>query len=304
MQGMVKVLALRARAELELNRTDDALADLQTGFRLLGATWDEKLLISGLVRITWVSIMMQPIWEGIASHRWTDAQLGQIEGELRRLDFLADYEGVIRGERAASNYNYDRVRANPALGIAQTAYMGDKYEKALMSCARYFPGLLYQNQISTNQLVQAKILPLVDVGTRRFNVREEARSREYFESSRNFGPYNYLSKSTLRNYMIIDEKYAFTQVSVDEALIACEIERYRIAHGSLPATLEELHMADLPRDIINGGPLHYRVKGEDYILYSVGWNETDDGGKIMFESDSKTRVDQKQGDWVWSLKPL
>lgn len=104
--------------------------------------------------------------------------------------------------------------------------------------------------------------------------------------------------------MIIDQKYAYTQVCVDEARIACEIERYRIAHGSLPATLEALHMANLPHDVINGEPLRYRVNGDNYLLYSVGWNEADDGGKVVFDSDSKTRVDYKKGDWVWSLKPL
>lgn len=84
--------------------------------------------------------------------------------------------------------------------------------------------------------------------------------------------------------------------------MACEIERYRLAHGALPGTLEELHMADLPHDIISGGPLHYRVTAGDYTLYSVGWNETDDGGLIALKLNGVT--DPGEGDWVWTLKPL
>ena len=31
-----------------------------------------------------------------------------------------------------------------------------------------------------------------------------------------------------------------------------------------------------------------------FVLYSVGWNEKDDGGV-----PGKTRFDESEGDWVW-----
>jgi hypothetical protein len=34
------------------------------------------------------------------------------------------------------------------------------------------------------------------------------------------------------------------------------------------------------------------------VLYSVGWNETDDGGQVVLKPDGKS-VDRDQGDWVW-----
>jgi hypothetical protein len=58
----------------------------------------------------------------------------------------------------------------------------------------------------------------------------------------------------------------------------------------------------LPHDIIGGQPLHYR-RTEDppsqgsgaasgkFLLYSVGWNETDDDGTTSDKMD--------QGDWIW-----
>ena len=37
----------------------------------------------------------------------------------------------------------------------------------------------------------------------------------------------------------------------------------------------------LPHDIINGDPLKYhRTDDGQFVLYSVGWNETDDGGIV------------------------
>jgi hypothetical protein len=35
-------------------------------------------------------------------------------------------------------------------------------------------------------------------------------------------------------------------------------------------------------------------------LYSIGWNEKDDGGTVVFKGSSSKTVDLEQGDWVWS----
>jgi hypothetical protein len=300
MQKLIKILDMRARAELELNRTDDASADLQLGFHLLESIKSDPLLISGLVRITWFSILMQPLWEGIASHRWTDAQLAQLEDHLR-IDFLADFESTIRSERAVSISSL--LETDPRL-LAQFYSLNKNAMNTIIGLSRVFSALVYQNQLSMCQLIQERILPLADVKTQRFNAHEAARTREFFDNPRNFSPYSFLAKNTLPVYVSIAKKYALAQTCANEALIACEIERYRIAHGTLPATLEDLHMTDLPHDIINGQPLHYRVTGDDYILYSVGWNGTDDGGKVEFQKNTSQIVDIDQGDWVWSLKPL
>jgi hypothetical protein len=65
-------------------------------------------------------------------------------------------------------------------------------------------------------------------------------------------------------------------------------------------------MSELPHDIINGQPLHYRRTADgQFVLYSVGWNETDDGGVAIMKPDSNPRDESKSlvgmdyGDWVW-----
>jgi len=49
--------------------------------------------------------------------------------------------------------------------------------------------------------------------------------------------------------------------------------------------------------------LHYRRKEDgSYLLYSVGWNEKDDGG-IPGVSDNGYS-DYRKGDWVWPATAL
>jgi hypothetical protein len=96
-------------------------------------------------------------------------------------------------------------------------------------------------------------------------------------------------------------KVARIQAQVDLARVACALERYRLANGNYPETLDPLapqFIAPLPHDLINGQPLHYhRTDDGKFILYSIGWDEKDDGGKIFLTE--KGNVDPKKGDWIW-----
>ena len=84
------------------------------------------------------------------------------------------------------------------------------------------------------------------------------------------------------NFVKASQTMARNQTLANEAFIACGLERYRLAHGQYPETLEALvpqFAEKLPHDIIGGQPLKYhRTADGQFVLYSVGWNEKDDGG--------------------------
>jgi hypothetical protein len=93
---------------------------------------------------------------------------------------------------------------------------------------------------------------------------------------------------------------AMTQSGLDQAIVACALERYRLTRAELPGRLEELVPAllvSVPLDVVDGQPLRYRPSGTDkFMLWSVGWNQTDDAGQVVL--DGKRQQDD-QGDWVW-----
>jgi len=98
-------------------------------------------------------------------------------------------------------------------------------------------------------------------------------------------------------------QFAQGQVWVDETRIACALERYRLAHGVYPDSLDALapaYIDALPHDIMTGAPYHYQLRSDGtFLLYSVGWNQIDDGGKVVYEKENPERLDYQQGDWVW-----
>jgi hypothetical protein len=121
------------------------------------------------------------------------------------------------------------------------------------------------------------------------------------EQAKHWSLYKTLARMTFPAYSKVIARFAITQSQVDMARVACALERFRLVQGRYPETLDALapqFIEKLPHDIINGQPLHYRRTADGkFILYSVGWNETDDGGKVEFTKTG--RVDIEKGDWVW-----
>jgi hypothetical protein len=75
--------------------------------------------------------------------------------------------------------------------------------------------------------------------------------------------------------------------------LAFALAAYRVDNGSYPAKLAELtpkYVADVPKDVFSDAELHYAREGDGHLLYSVGVNGKDDGGKTL--------DDAKEGeDW-------
>jgi hypothetical protein len=93
------------------------------------------------------------------------------------------------------------------------------------------------------------------------------------------------------------------QTQIDAAREAIALERFRLKHGAFPEKLEELvpeYLPMVPLDIYTKKPLIYkRTEGGTFVLYGVGKNHVDDGGKVA----PKARVD-RQLDEVWLFAPV
>jgi len=73
------------------------------------------------------------------------------------------------------------------------------------------------------------------------------------------------------------------------AVAAIGVERFRLAKGNLPEDLRELvpgFLPSVPIDPFDGAPIRYRRLTKGYVVYSIGSDGHDDGGK---EPPSKRR---------------
>jgi hypothetical protein len=88
------------------------------------------------------------------------------------------------------------------------------------------------------------------------------------------------------------EDRAITQFELVK--VAFSLAAYRADHGSYPASLGDLvpkYVAQVPKDFFVAADLRYRLEDGGYVLYSVGPNGKDDGGKGI--------PDRKEGNEDW-----
>ena len=127
------------------------------------------------------------------------------------------------------------------------------------------------------------------------------------ELSGGFPPYRIFARLLFPALAKARMKSAYSQTIVDETIVACALERYRLAHGELPQTLDALtpqFIQKIPTDVLTGEPLKYQRNADGkFLLYSVGWNEKDDGGQVVMHGGSSGSVDITKGDWVWPQYP-
>jgi hypothetical protein len=97
---------------------------------------------------------------------------------------------------------------------------------------------------------------------------------------------------------------AHVQSGLDQAAVACALERHRLAKGGYPESLAELlpdFISRVPHDLVNGQPLRYERVGKTYILYSVGWDLKDEGGAFALHPGENQTHNPLEGDWPWIM---
>ena len=314
MKSAAGYLSLHANAALKAGEHDTVIEDLKALFRLIEASRREPFTISHLVRIAELHIAIPPIWEGLVDRRWSDADLSVLETELGKLDFLADYQLALRGERACCElWAVDFIRK---VGLEGYAELGGREEssspgeisdssevgKSLgMALFRLVPaGWFDQNKLSLCRMQENYLLPIADTEQRVISPAAAARAEKAI-AQLHPRPYDAFSWGLVPSLSGLAVKFAHAQATAHLSRLACALERYRLANGQFPETLEALapkFIAKVPHDVINGQPLKYRrTDDRQFVLYSVGWNETDDGGKV--ELTKSGNPDEQKGDWVW-----
>ena len=314
LKRVCQVLQLRASAELALGQTSQAFEDINLILRLMDSIQSEPLLIGHLVRIAELHIALQPLAGGLARRQWSEAQLNSFENRLLALNFCADARRALEGERVMFGGAFiDYLEHAPdRVKIFSNLFGGEDHSfgVAPILVAAVPHGWFDLEKVNYHRLFEDYMLPAVDGPARRVSPRLCRKAEEHLMAI-----HEHPFSTVVRRHQVFCglllpalsralERTGFAQSAADSAALACALERYRLSRGQYPDTLQALapdFIEHLPRDVMTGEPLKYRREPDGrYTLYSVGWNETDDGGKIQL-SKSGESVDQMTGDWVWRL---
>jgi hypothetical protein len=249
-------------------------------------------LVGAMINVAVIGLYTGIVEDGLRLHAWREPQLLAIEQQLQNTDLLAPVVEAFREERAATCRTFETTRRSELVKLFN-------FENPVSRLALAFVprGWFYQNMaagakseqevLGSVDLTNRLVLPRrVSVIVRQLSPRSERRS-----------PYRFLVAVALPNFVKALQTAARNQTMVDQARLACALERFRLAQGQYPDALDALtpqFIEKLPHDLIDGHPLKYRRTDGGYLLYSIGWDEKDGGG-IPGQS-------RYEGDWVWELR--
>lgn len=294
-RALAQVLARRAESYMLLGQPDKALEQLtllNDSRRIMERlpTSQPMTLVDAMINVAVTGLYTDTIAYGFQHHAWQEPQLAALQAQLAQINLEPFIVQAFRSESASMSRNLE-ITPDPYL-------ISNKMRIAIPH------GWMYQNMalmvrlngeiIETFDLTNDIVLP-----QRLENVMRQLDKL----SGRPLKPYSFIVAMAMPNYTKAGQVLSLNQTKVNEAQIACALERYRMAYGVYPSSLDDLvpHFMDkLPADIIDGGPLIYRQTNDGkFLLYSIGWNEKDDGGQTVWANKTNKQIDYAKGDWVW-----
>jgi hypothetical protein len=102
----------------------------------------------------------------------------------------------------------------------------------------------------------------------------------------------------LGRFLGIPTWFGMNQANLRTGIVALAAERYRLEQDRWPESLDQLvphYLARIPADPFRNGLLQMRKLPDGLVIYSVGFDRVDEGGKV----DPKTRMNPDQGFRVW-----
>lgn len=300
-----EVLELRAIAELHDGQAAQAADDIKLSLRLVDSIQTEPFVITHLVRMVMLQMAIQPIYEGLAAHQWTDAQLAGFDSELARVNFAGDFQRSVQGECAMHVKEVQWLAQKPSR-LSELFGEDDTYTTKYAELALYLvpKGWIYRADVLSAMRYQdwnAAITNNDDGQPIVSPAKTLQASHDRKAMSRRLGPLTYWELMMTPDLSSYVQRTAFAQEAADLARVAIALERYNLSLGTYPDSLNSLaprFMQTIPPDVINGQPLRYLLTPDrQFVLYSVGWKEQDDGGKFTGNSGGIGNLDR--GDWLW-----
>jgi len=284
-RNLLQTLGARAQCHLLLGRPEQALADLtliHDFCRRILAEQQPATLLSAMVNQAVRGLYAAQIAEGLRLQAWRAPQLTALQEQLKTIDVISPVKKAFTAEAAIKYRAFESV---PSAGMVKRTFLAGLFPR----------GWGYQHVAARLNLDFGRLACLDPTNQIIFADKVVAASKE--AHALESGAYTFADSLGQLPFERACQLTAHSQTEINQALVACALERFRLAHGEYPENLDALlpqFLAAIPHDVIGGGPLHYRRASEGtFVLYSVGWNGRDDGG-VRGQPSPAT-----DGDWVW-----
>ncbi len=311
-RALSQTLSLEAIAAARADNGGRAHETAQILARFAEANLNEPFLIGLMVAAADADVLSGVTWELCAGHIGTARDFARLEAALMQLNF---HRALLLAHRSELAFSVNALQSLKAMRseVAAAFLMKGGENDTYANLSRAVPSGFFDasTAVIADREFQKMIRPLRDRGW----AAAFQGAKDFENEIVGMKPDTWTQPSWLRIAIFdptlsnVTYRAACSQALIDETVIACALERYRIEHGNYPDSLEAVKLADgqpLPLDLMNGKPVGYRKTADGrYALWSVGFDGTDDGGKRVLDKKrpANTRFHNAKyvGDWVWDF---
>jgi hypothetical protein len=312
---LAQTLGQRAQCHILLDQPAEALRELELLHDLSRiVTRKPVTLVSAMINVALTGVYVQVVTEGLRLGVWQGPQLVEIQRQLETVNLVEPVVAAFQWERLSQLTVFESghpgkimVESQRALAPPAKPELFQRLKLAsyrLLDCVPQ--GWRYQNMATVGALDQ-EYLDAVEPGRGVIFPRGIDAAAEHTESVlKEHRVGTFIAGMMFPNFTRAWQVTAQTQASVRQTMTACALQRYQMMKGGYPEDLNALapeFVKAVALDPVTGERMQYRPDSRsDFLLYSVGWNGVDDGGKVCYAQGGGT--DAVNGDWVWDARPL
>ncbi|MFO0977209.1 MAG: hypothetical protein U0996_12475 [Planctomycetaceae bacterium] len=303
MRGLARAFLIRSNLHLANNEPEKAWDDMQTCHRLGRLTARGPTLIDFLVGVAINSMASHAELRLLSDTKLTEKQIDRFLDDLTKLKPMPQVTANVNiTERMLFNDCVSLIR-DGHLSISELDGLTNEekgpFEQPFLRALVDWGVVLKKGNEAYDELVAA--LEIQDVEKRRTRLVEIDQKWKEIRSK-------FDASSILKDYVktgsasaVASDRMADAMISmlmpalraVDTAQLRClqtnqnlllafQLQKFKARTGSYPDSLEALETAlsiTVPQDLCTNAPLHYSKTDTGYLLYSVGTNGIDEGGK-------------------------
>jgi hypothetical protein len=309
-----RILAIKAVADASDNMMDAALDDVTLDLDSTRGLEQEPGLISYLVRIARTKVALSGLREATRRRHLSVTQARRMYEALGRVSLKGGYEHCLEGERAEANWCFDALRSGQNLLTSERLSVRRRAAVYLWRPISYKDQMasigLIDKQLAAAKLSYREIVRMNPSGIERLGPAARLFVRVVFpELTEGKGEMSYPllgGEFRVPQYAIVTHiltpVYSRAMASRDSSIsavgmgqVAMALKAYKSEYGSYPASLAELKNRlgwKLPDDPFSGKPFVYKRVGRGFLLYSLGSDLKDDGGRPIIPG-------QYEGNQSW-----
>lgn len=271
-QKMVKLLCVEAVVHAENGNSEASAKSLVNSFNIADSLSNVPINICQLGRIVYQESNLSTLENILNTINFTDEQLKQLGKAIEDKERVSGLSYGLVGQLCESINVFKELEAsNNILGVNAT------FKDKLFYSTYRSVGLIESDGIMYLDLINKYI----EVGKLPLEERLEAAKKIQNEVN-NISSIHIQLKRSVPNYIQpLSRELAYIS-KLRAAQTAIAVQRYRLKNEKLPDLLSSLvpeYFESVPLDPFDGKELRYKKLDSGFVVYSIGEDLTDDGGK-------------------------